>query len=220
MLQRGTQRVRPQHTHSHVKWPYSALRMSDFFSEPALATGTLMDLLKLYRAAALSLAALLIGADAFAQELSLLEGFGDGFLFHWVFASGRKPNIDGSITYWQEDNAGAVTLRQSPGDPCVFHVNALNLRPARGNATLVETIYDLRDITFELLPKHAQAPAGGSFFRMKGQRVICEVRTGGDRDGVKQSVECKNEIESPVEPQMLPVLQATAPRLRAQCRWK
>jgi len=87
-------------------------------------------------------------------------------------------------------------MRQSPGDPCVFHVNVLNLRPTRGNATLIETIYDLRDITFELLPKHAQAPAGGSFFRMKGQRVICEVRTGGDRDGVKQSVECKNEIES------------------------
>ena len=170
---------------------------------------------------ALSLAVSLISVNvALAQELSLLEGFGDGFLFHWVFASGRKPNIDGSITYWQEDNAGAVTMRQSPGDPCVFHVNVLNLRPTRGNATLIETIYDLRDITFELVPKHAQAPAGGSFFRMKGQRVICEVRTGGDRDGVKQSVECKNEIESPVEPQMLPILQETAPRLRAQCRWR
>src|SRR5499427_10963433 len=79
---------------------------------------------------ALSLVVSLIGADAaLAQELSLLEGFGDGFLFHWVFASGRKPNIDGSITYWQEGNAGAVTMRQSPGDPCVFHVNVLNLRP-------------------------------------------------------------------------------------------
>jgi hypothetical protein len=55
---------------------------------------------------------------------------------------------------------------------------------------------------------------------MKGQRVLCEVRTGGDRDGVKQSVECKNEIESPVEAQMLPILQETAPRLRAQCRWR
>jgi len=180
-----------------------------------------MNLPKLCCALALSLMASLIGADiALAQELSLLEGFVDGFLFHWVFASGRKPNIDGSITYWQEDNAGAVTMRQSPGDPCVFHVNVLNLRPTRGNATLIETIYDLRDITFELIPKHAQAPASGSFFRMKGQRVICEVRTGGDRDGVKQSVECKNEIESPVEPQMLPILQETAPRLRAQCRWK
>jgi hypothetical protein len=180
-----------------------------------------MNLPKLRCAFALSLAASLIGADvAFAQELSLLEGFGDGFLFHWVFASGRKPNIDGSITYWQEDNAGAVTMRQSPGDPCVFHVNVLNLRPTRGGATLIETIYDLRDITFELIPKHPQAPAGGSFFRMKGPRVICEVRTGGDRDGVKQSVECKNEIESPVEPQMLPILRETAPRLRAQCRWK
>jgi hypothetical protein len=187
----------------------------------AFILGLLMNLPKLRCAFALSLAASLIGADvAFAQELSLLEGFGDGFLFHWVFASGRKPNIDGSITYWQEDNAGAVTMRQSLGEPCVFHVNVLNLRPTRGNATLIETIYDLRDISFELVPKHAQAPAGGSFFHMKGPRVICEVRTGGDRDGVKQSVECKNEIESPVEPQMLPILNETAPRLRAQCRWK
>ena len=180
-----------------------------------------MNLPKLCRALALALAASLICTGfAFAQELSLLEGFGDGFLFHWVFASGRKPNIDGSITYWQEDNAGAVTLRQSPGDPCVFHVNVLNLRPARGSATLIETIYDLRGIAFELLPKHERAPAGGSFFRMKGQRVVCEVRTGGDRDGVKQTVECNNEIESTVEPQMLPILEQTAPRLRAQCRWR
>ena len=157
---------------------------------------------------------------ALAQELSLLEGFGDGFLYHWVFASGRKANVDGSITYWQEDNAGTVTMRQSPGDPCVFHVNVLNLRPPRGGATLVETVYDLRGIAFELLPTHAQAPRGGSFFRMKGPRVMCEVRTGGDRDGVKQTVECKNEIEAAVEPQMLPILQETAPRLRAQCRWQ
>jgi hypothetical protein len=170
---------------------------------------------------AVSLAISLIGADnALAQELSLLEGFGDGFLFHWVFASGRKPNLDGSITYWQEDNAGAVTMRQSPGDPCVFHVNVLNLRPTRNGATLIETIYDLRGISFELVPKHEQAPPGGSFFRMKGPRVLCEVRTGGDRDGVKQSVECKNEIESPVEPQMLPILQQTAPQLREKCRWR
>jgi hypothetical protein len=173
------------------------------------------------RALALSLAASLISADvALAQELSLLEGFGDGFLFHWVFASGRKANVDGSVTYWQEDNAGVVTLRQSPGDPCVFHVNVLNLRPSRASSTLIETIYDLRGIAFELLPTHAQAPRGGSFFRMKGPRVMCEVRTGGDRDGVKQTVECKNEIESSVEPQMLPILQETAPRLRAQCRWQ
>ena len=100
----------------------------------------LLDLPKLCRALTLSLAAFLIGADAFAQELSLLEGFGDGFLFHWVFASGRKPNIDGSITYWQEDNAGAVTLRQSPGDPCVFHVNVLNLRPTRNGAALIDVV--------------------------------------------------------------------------------
>src|SRR6266566_4782006 len=86
-----------------------------------------MNSLKLCSAFALSLAASLVADVAPAQELSLLEGFGDGFLFHWVFASGRKPNIDGSITYWQEDNAGAVTMRQSPGDPCVFHVNVLNL---------------------------------------------------------------------------------------------
>src|SRR6266700_7778300 len=133
-----------------------------------ISNGASMNHLKLCSAFALSLATSLIVADvALAQELSLLEGFGDGFLFHWVFASGRKPNIDGSITYWQEDNAGAVTMRQSPGDPCVFHVNVLNLRPTRGNATLIETIYDLRDITFELVPNHAQAPAGGSFFRMK-----------------------------------------------------
>jgi len=173
------------------------------------------------RALALSLAASLVGADlAPAQELSLLEGFGDGFLYHWVFASGRKANVDGSITYWQEDNAGTVTLRQSPGDNCVFHVNALNLRPARGGVTLVETVYDLRGIAFELIPTHPQATRGGSFFRMKGPRIMCEVRTGGDRDGVKQTVECKNEIESAVEPQMLPILQETAPRLRAQCRWQ
>jgi hypothetical protein len=180
-----------------------------------------MTVSKLRRALALSLAASLVGSGlALAQELSLLEGFGDGFLFHWVFASGRKANVDGSITYWQEDNAGVVTLRQSPGDPCVFHVNVLNLRPTRVSSTLVETVYDLRGIAFELLPKHPQAPPGGSFFRMKGPRVICEVRTGGDRDGVKQTVECKNEIESSVEPPMLPILQDTAPRLRAQCRWQ
>jgi len=180
-----------------------------------------MKRLDLRCALALALAASLIGiVPALAQELSLLEGFGDGFLFHWVFASGRKPNIDGSITYWQEDNAGAVTLRQSPGDPCVFHVNALNLRPATGGAALIETIYDLRGIAFELLPKHERAPAGGSFFRMKGQRVVCEVRTGGNRDGVKQTVECNNQIESTVEPQMLPIMEQTAPRLRAQCRWR
>src|SRR3979409_257539 len=109
---------------------------------------------------ALSLVVSLISVDvALAQELSLLEGFGDGFLFHWVFASGRKPNIDGSITYWQEGNDPAQSRRQRARDPCVFHVNVLNLRPTRGNATLIETIYDLRDITFELVPKHAQAPA-------------------------------------------------------------
>src|SRR5262249_17930812 len=136
------------------------------------------------RALALSLAASLAGAGfGLTQELSLLEGFGDGFLFHWVFASGRKANVDGSISYWQEDNAGVVTLRQS--DPCIFHVNVLNLRPTRANPTLIETVYDLRGISFELLPKHPQAPPGGSFFRMKGPRVMCEVRTGGDRDGVK-----------------------------------
>ncbi len=162
---------------------------------------------------------LLCPAPAFTQELTLLEGFGDGFLFHWVFASGRKNNIDGSITYLNEDNAGAATLRQSPADPCVFHANVLSLKAPSG-ATLVETVYDLRGITFELLPKHERAPRGGSYFRMKGRHVVCEVRTGGERGALKQIVECNNELESTVEPTMLPILEQTAPRLRAQCRWQ
>jgi hypothetical protein len=165
------------------------------------------------------LAASLLGASpALTQDLSLLEGFGDGFLFHWVFASGRKNNIDGSITYLNEDNAGVATLRQSPGDPCVFHVNVFTLKAP--GATLVETVYDLRGITFELLPKHELAPAGGSYFRMKGQHVVCEVRTGGERGALRQTIECNNEVASTVEPTMLPILEQTAPRLRAQCRWR
>jgi hypothetical protein len=90
----------------------------------------IMRFRKTRRPAILLLAAgLLCPAPVHAQDLTLLEGFGDGFLFHWVFASGRKNNIDGSITYLNEDNAGAATLRQSPADPCVFHVNALSLKP-------------------------------------------------------------------------------------------
>jgi len=66
-------------------------------------------------------------------------------------------------------------------------------------------------ITFELIPK-ARTGAGRRVrsSNMKGAaRPLRGGAPAADRDGVKQSVECKNEIESSVEPQMLPILQET-----------
>jgi hypothetical protein len=165
---------------------------------------------------------LLAATPATAQEPSLVEGFADGFLFHYIFASKKTKNADGSITYWKRDNPGTTTVRHSPAAACVFHITMLNLNtePRFTPVVLIESVYDLRGITFEDLPKHEFASPEGSYFRMKGKRVLCETFTSGDKSKLEQKIECKDEVESTVEPPMLPILRATVPKLRQLCRWK
>ena len=65
-----------------------------------------------------------------------------------------------------------------------------------------------------------RAPPEGSNFRLTGKRVLCETFTTGDKSTLEQKIECKDEVESTVEPPILPILRATAPKLRRLCRWK
>jgi hypothetical protein len=167
--------------------------------------------------------ALLAVTPSRAQDTTLLEGFADGFLFHYIFAKQKTKNSDGSITYWKRDNPGATTVRQSPADPCVFHVTMLNLNtePRFTPVVLIENIYDLRGITFEELPKPEFTSQGGSYYRMQGKKVQCDINTfGSSSTKVEQKIECRDIAESTVEPAMLPILRATAPKLRQQCKWK
>jgi hypothetical protein len=109
---------------------------------------------------------LLLTTSAAAQDVSMLQGFAEGFTFHSHFAGNRRIDPDGAVVYWRDGgcNTHIASVRQA-GAPCVFLSHSPNLNEGVGGTQVVmlEETYDLRNVSFEADRKHQFAPPGGVY---------------------------------------------------------
>lgn len=166
---------------------------------------------------------LMLATPAWAQDISLTEGFAEGFTFHSIFASGHRVDSDGAVVYARNGGGNTHIAAVRPGAaPCVFISSSLNLNEGiKGTPTvMLEETYDLRNASFVADAKHQWAPPGGVYLTLKAPNVLCKVSTSGEGGKLTRTAQCEDRFEATIEQPMMPAFTATAAKLKALCKWK